>query len=222
MPKENYTHVAVVLDRSGSMSVIRKDVVLGLRDFIERQKAEKGEATFTLAQFDNDYEMIYDMIPLQDVKDIGLIPGGSTALLDAMGTTMEQVRNKIIDMKEEDRPSKAVFVFITDGEENASKTYSKTRVFEMIEALKNDKTTQWDVVFMGATQESIQEGGSLGVRSASTMQWDATSQGTKCAFDSLSRSMTSYRSKAGSYDFADKDPELNNDDKTSPYHIKKV
>lgn len=236
MPKANYTHIAVVMDRSGSMQTIKNDVVQGLKHFIDEQRKVEGEATLTLARFDNEYEVIYEMTPLKDVKDIALDPRGGTALLDAMGKTMEDDRARILKMKEEDRPTKAVFVFLTDGEENSSRTYSRSRVFEMIADLQADKTIQWDVVFMGASQASIQEGNSLGVRSAATLQFAPSAGGTRAAFATLTNSMTSYRSVAkASYDFApqkdiksatsvnakdeeakeEKEPELNNkkDDK---------
>ena len=41
--KKDYTHIAVVLDRSGSMQNMVSDVVGGFNKFVEDQKKEKGE-----------------------------------------------------------------------------------------------------------------------------------------------------------------------------------
>ena len=206
MSKPNYTHIAIVIDRSGSMLGIKKDVEGGLNNFIQEQKAVEGEATITMAQFDDSYEMLYDMVKIANVPNFNLVPRGSTALLDAMGRTMEHVRDQISELKEEDRPSKAIFVFITDGGENASTIFNRARVFEMIEALRSEKDPTWDIVFMGANQDAISEGSNLGVRANASYTYAADSHGTQIAFQALSRGMTSYRMKSSeSYAFANED-----------------
>ncbi len=50
--KQDYTHITVILDRSGSMESIRDDTTGGFNAFLEEQKAEPGQATLTLVQFD--------------------------------------------------------------------------------------------------------------------------------------------------------------------------
>ena len=52
--KENdYTHITVILDRSGSMESIRNDTIGGFNAFLDQQKAGPGLATFSLVQFDS-------------------------------------------------------------------------------------------------------------------------------------------------------------------------
>jgi hypothetical protein len=89
--KEGYTHISVVLDRSGSMSSCKSDVIGGYNQLVEDQKKAEGTATLTLAQFDTEYEVLSDMVDLKSAKgltDKTFVPRGSTALLDAIGRTI--------------------------------------------------------------------------------------------------------------------------------------
>ena len=65
--KANYTHVSMLLDRSGSMDEIKSYIIEGFNDFIKNQKKEPGELSVTLVQFDTEYEV------LQDHKSVILI-----------------------------------------------------------------------------------------------------------------------------------------------------
>lgn len=48
--KTNYTHITLVLDRSGSMETIRQETVSGFNQFLADQKAAPGLATIVLHQ----------------------------------------------------------------------------------------------------------------------------------------------------------------------------
>lgn len=208
---ENFTHISVCLDRSGSMSTMANEVVTGFNKFVEDQKKEKGEATLSLAQFDDQYEVVHDFINIKDMDGIKLNPRNSTALLDAMGQTLEETRAKVLKMKDSEQPSKVIFVFITDGCENASTKYNRKQIFAMIKDLKStdrEDKINWEFVFIGANQDAIAEGGSLGIRANSSITFAASGAGATAAFDSLSKGMTHYRccaSDLASYNFAEAD-----------------
>ena len=198
MSKKNYTHIGIVLDRSGSMASMKKDVIGGFNTFIEEQNKVEGEATITFAQFDTQYDLLQDFTKLSNVPvltDHVFQPRGSTALLDAMGKSLTDVRSKVKTMDEEERPEKVIFVFITDGEENASHEYNKDRVFKMIEDLRDEEEINWEFVFIGANQDAIQAGNGLGVRQGRSINYDASGAGTQVMFASLTSGMNNYRSK---------------------------
>lgn len=212
--KKDYTHISVVLDRSSSMASMAKDVIGGFNTLVEDQIKVEGEATMTVAKFDTEYEVISDFMTLSSVARLNqgnFQPRGNTALLDAMGKTMNDVRERINQMADDEKPSKALFVFMTDGEENASREYNRDRVFEMIEDLKNESkdnenAIQWDFVFIGANQDAIQAGGSYGIRSDASLTYAATGDGATRAFASLSRSMENYRTvKCSTMSFCEED-----------------
>jgi hypothetical protein len=194
--KEGYTHISVVLDRSGSMSSCKSDVIGGYNQLVEDQKKAEGTATLTLAQFDTEYEVLSDMVDLKSAKgltDKTFVPRGSTALLDAIGRTIVDTDASILGMDEKDRPENVIFVIITDGEENASRETSRDQAMQMINSHRTEK--QWEFVFIGANQDAIQGGASIGVRASSAMTYDSTGIGTRAMYTTLSDSLSTYRSK---------------------------
>lgn len=207
--KKNYSHIAVVIDESGSMESMRNEVIEGFNKLLSDQNKVKGEATITIVHFDDEYKKLVDFSPIKSATKLSrenYQPDASTALLDAMGKTMNDVRSHIKEMKEDDKPSKVIFVFITDGHENASREYSRDIVFEMITDLKDsDNTIKHEFVFIGANQDAIMAGSSLGIRKDASLTWDASGAGAKAAFSALSRGMTDYRTVSDSYSFTDEE-----------------
>jgi len=123
--KKDYTHISIILDRTGSMETIRDDTIGGFNTFLNDQKKQPGIATMTLVQFDtvDPYEIIHKFKPIQEVPELThetYIPRASTPLLDAMGRGINDIEKSLAELSEEERPSKVVVVVITDGMENAS------------------------------------------------------------------------------------------------------
>lgn len=181
------TEILVVLDRSGSMASMKLEAEGGFARFIQEQRAIPGDVRVTLAQFDDIYQVVYEARPLADVPPLTLEPRGWTALLDAMGRTIELQGKRIHDEKWAEL---VVVVFITDGGENASREYTRTRVKEMVQhAEKNG----WQVIFLGANMDAIAVGGSIGTRSVNTATYSNTGAGMTAALASASASTQSYR-----------------------------
>jgi len=59
--KKGYTHLAILLDRSGSMQSVKNDVIGGFNSFLDKNKKDAdGKCTVTLVQFDNSpYKPLY-------------------------------------------------------------------------------------------------------------------------------------------------------------------
>ncbi|MDQ2721616.1 MAG: hypothetical protein M3Z26_17930 [Bacteroidota bacterium] len=71
----DYTHVSILLDRSGSMANIKSDIIGDVNNFIDQQKKVPGKYTITLVQFDHDeqvfkYDVVYNMVDVTDVKPL--------------------------------------------------------------------------------------------------------------------------------------------------------
>jgi|SRR6185436_15914543 len=121
--KKDFTSINVVLDASGSMGRLVDDTIGGFNNFLKDQQALAGEATLSLCLFNDDYKLIYDYVPItlaQPLDKKVYRASGGTALLDALGITIDNVGKKLSEMKEKDRPSKVIFLVITDGQENSS------------------------------------------------------------------------------------------------------
>ena len=79
--------------------------------------------------------------------------GGGTALLDAIGCTMEKICAVQKQTVEDYRAEKVLFVIITDGEENSSRKYSVAQIKERIEHQKEKHG--WEFVFFGANMDAV-------------------------------------------------------------------
>lgn len=194
MTKENLTSINVIIDASGSMQGLTKDTIGSFNTFLDEQKAVPGEAMFTLCTFNTDYRLLHDCAILAGVPGLDAKtyrPNGGTALYDAIGTTITSVGQKLAAMAEEDRPSKVIFLIMTDGEENMSRRYTYDQIKEMV-AHQSDKYS-WEFVFMGANIDSMKTGTSLSVSAANTMNYDFSPAGTKEVYKTASSNLRSYR-----------------------------
>lgn len=191
------TDITVVLDRSGSMASVRDDTIGGFNSFLEEQKAVSGSARVSLVQFDDQYEVVYECRDVQDAPPLTpqtFVPRGSTALLDAIGRTMTATGVRLAALPEAGRPEKVLLVVMTDGEENASREYTGSRISDMITHQR--KTYSWEVVFIGANQDAVVTGASYGLPAANALDYAATPVGTRHALSVLSKATTKMRARA--------------------------
>lgn len=179
MTKKDSTLIVVVLDRSGSMSSGQDATVEGFNGFLAEQKKLPGECRMTLVQFDDRYQIDFNNTPISEVK-LAYAPRGGTALLDAMGRTIDEVGAELAKRSESTRPAKVIFVTITDGYENASRKFTRDDIFNKI-AHQRD-AYKWEFLYLGANQDAIAEATRLGIPathsvSTSTQSY-ATTSGT--------------------------------------------
>lgn len=189
MPKENSTEIIFVVDRSGSMQTIATDMCGGFDNFIAEQQKVPGECRVTLVQFDTAVFTEYSGRSIERVPPLLLVPQGYTALLDAVGKTIDETGVRFAALPEEERPAKVLFVVVTDGHENSSNFYTRTKVFEMIKHQR--EAYHWEFVFLGANQDAFATAQSLSIGTSVT--YDATRAGAKALFGALSASSQTYR-----------------------------
>jgi Mg-chelatase subunit ChlD len=213
------THIAVLLDRSGSMDAVKDETISGFNYFLKEQKAVGDNASFTLVQFDSEStDVIHEARPVRDVPDLNgetYQPRGSTPLLDALGQTIKSTGRTLAAIPETNRPDKVVFVVITDGQENASHKFTKTQVKEMI----NHQTEKynWQFIYLGANQDAFAEARAVGIAKANAANYDAVY--TDMAYASTSMNVANYRrtAQAAKLRYSDKQradmvkPEVNED-----------
>jgi Mg-chelatase subunit ChlD len=123
--RKNLTEMVFILDKSGSMHGLEKDTVGGFNSMIVKQRRLGGDCLVSCVMFDNTSEVIFDREPLKSIRDMteeDYVPGGCTALIDALGSAVKHISSIHKYIREEDVPEKTVFVIITDGMENAQGT----------------------------------------------------------------------------------------------------
>ena len=192
MTKPNSIEIVFVVDRSGSMQSIASDMRGGFDAFIAKQKETPGDCKVTLTQFDDQYDVVYSARPLNEVTSLVLEPRGNTALLDAIGRTINDIGGRLKKLRESERPGQVLFVIITDGQENHSREYNRQRVFDMI-THQRDKYN-WEFIFLGANQDSIATAQDIGISVTNAVTFDANAGGTKGLMRGLSANVSSYRS----------------------------
>jgi len=203
--KNNYTHLVFLRDRSGSMSIVKNDVIGGFNEFIAEQKKEPGELTVTSVQFDTmePYQVLNDFSPLHQVEllnENNYVPRGGTPLNDALGKLIVETGNRLAKLKEEDRPEKVIVVVITDGEENASHEYSTAKIKEMIS--HQETVYKWKFIYIGANQDAFAQASARGM--GTSVNYMASSIGTKAAFRGSSKLAKMMRTQSNS-SFASQD-----------------
>jgi hypothetical protein len=192
------TDIIMLLDKSWSMGHLVEDTIGGCNNFIEDQRTVDGVASVTRVLFAGSCEVQHER---EDLHSIPLLTcenyqanGSGTALRDAIGKTIILTERSIKSLPENKRPSKVIFVIITDGEDNSSREFSKDNVCKMIESKESDDG--WAFVFLAANQDAITEGGSIGVRASHAADYSATKGGTRAMYQTVSKDMTAYRSKS--------------------------
>lgn len=191
MTKANYSELIVVLDRSGSMSSIRKDMQGGFDTFIAEQRKIPGECRVSLFQFDDIFETVYQGKSLTDVPPLDLIPRGGTALFDAIATAVDRTGERLAAMPEHERPDRVAVLIITDGQENSSQKATSKEVMKRVATQRG--TYNWSFSFLGADETSLDVADTLGIGAANAVYWTNTSVGTGAVFDTLSKGFGQYR-----------------------------
>jgi hypothetical protein len=187
------THLAFLLDRSGSMGVVLDATISGFNEYIQDRKTEEGvNYRFYLTMFNTLVERRYDGVPMVEVNPLNrfnYVPSGGTALYDAILHTLTDISTRV-------QPGdRVLFVMMTDGQENSSREANRSQVRNLIsqkEALGN-----WTFVYLGANQDAWQVGFGLGIsHRENTLTYGHSYAGTASAMQSLSRSTAVYAAGA--------------------------
>lgn len=207
---KNKTDITIILDRSGSMESVKTDTIGGFNSFLSEQQKVEGEASISLVQFDDQYEVVYldkDINSADKLTEATFQPRGMTALYDAVGRTINSVGQRLADLPENERPDKIVFVILTDGFENSSKEFSAAKIGEMIKHQRD--IYKWEFMFIGANQDAVLSAQEIGISANAALTYAANAEGTQEAFGSIARNVASYRmsSSPASLHFSEEDRE---------------
>lgn len=195
--KNNITELVFVLDRSGSMAGLESDTIGGFNAMLEKQKKEDGVAYVTTVLFDTRFDRIHDRLKIADVPAMtekDYIPGGCTALLDAVGDIVRHIAGIHKYARSEDVPEKTIVVITTDGLENASRRYSLEQIKALIE--HEQEKYGWEFLFLGANIDAVETANSIGISSARTANFVADSQGLDLSFEAVGSAIHAVRCRA--------------------------
>lgn len=191
---DNLTEIAFILDRSGSMQSMVEPAISGFNRLIREQQQESGSARFTLVLFDDHYEVPFHSVPIAEVVELDtstFVPRGSTALLDAIGRTIDELGAKLAAMPEADRPGQVIIAILTDGEENASRHFTWQDISGRIR--HQTMNYEWKFLFLGANQDAIATAGRMNIQAADSSNFVMESRSYGAGQEALNRKMKALR-----------------------------
>ena len=195
----NNGKIWLLLDRSGSMDLMRSDVITGFNLFVSELKAQPLECQMTLIFFDGfrQSETVFSAEQIQDISKLrssDYIPDGQTPFYDALGNLIVGADNRINSRIANGQPDEdQLIVVLTDGLENASFLYTQRIITNLIEDRQSEG---WTFVFLGANQDSYAEGAKIGLTGGNIQNFKMSGQSIALAFESVSRATIEYCSKS--------------------------
>ncbi len=183
-------HAYILLDRSGSMQSLWAEALSSVNAYAKeldnKTDGDAVDAKVTFAVFDDQAGLQFDVlrkdVPAlhwENVTDAEASPRGMTPLLDAIG--------RIVSLAETDNADQAIIVVMTDGMENASREVTREGAKA---ALDRVRKKGWEVVFLGANFDNIDDANSVGVGAVSQMSM---------APGNMDRSMQVFAKKSRAY-----------------------
>jgi uncharacterized protein YegL len=193
--------IVAVIDRSGSMAGLEKDVIGGFNTFLKAQQEAAYRSNLTLVQFDDKYEVNCDGADVKHVAPLNektYVPRGYTALLDALGRAINQVSARMpandctCETCGQKLKQKVIVAVITDGFENASREYNQKKIKELVESKQK---LGWEFVFTMAgvdqfTAESFTS--TININSGHTHTVSNTAHGHCAAYGTMTNAVSFY------------------------------
>jgi len=185
MTNPDYTHVVLIIDRSGSMENTREDAQGGINALLREQYELPGKLTVTLTQFNTETDTVARMAskPLKYT----LKPNGGTALYDAVGKEIQRTGEDLSSLPDDKRPSRVLIAIVTDGEENSSREFNRDHVRSMVDHQRY--AYNWAFQFIGA-EEAAWQGHDIGMAAS---QYTRNGAGNRSAYQAMSHAISQYR-----------------------------
>ena len=193
--KKNVTELVFILDKSGSMAGLEADTIGGYNAMLSKQKKAEGEAIVTTVLFNQHYDLLHDRINVKGISPIteeDYEVGGTTALLDAIGFTIQKIVNVQKKTSDEERAEKVLFVITTDGMENASHEFTADKIKKMVQHQK--EMYGWEFLFLGANIDAVTTAARFGIDEDFAVEYHADEVGTQLNYEAVNEAVSSIRS----------------------------
>ena len=194
--KQDLTELVFILDKSGSMAGLESDTIGGYNAMLAKQKQEQGEAIVTTVLFDDHYELLHDRINIRGVAPItdkDYFVGGCTALLDALGRTIQKIAAVQRNTCAAERAGKVLFVITTDGLENASREYAYNQIRDLVTRQKEQ--FGWEFIFLGANMDAVATAASFGIAEDRAANFKADKDGISLNYATVNHVVSDIRAR---------------------------
>ena len=168
--------VVFILDKSGSMSGSEDNTISSFNEYLEREKKNKYNTLVSTILFSDNYYYLHKRENIKNIKHLtnrDYYVGGCTALYDALGNTINYFKKANTD--------KVLFIIITDGYENASLEFNKSKITKLI------KNSGFEFIYIGADIDSYSAGSDIGIRRENIANFKKDKKGTNLLFRSVEK-----------------------------------
>lgn len=188
------TYVAIILDKSGSMAATKASAISGFNEQVQQLKEDsKTQEIFcSLVTFNGEvFEHLWNVsaAELSEANVDDFVTTGSTAMLDAVGYTVQ----KLLNTTEHEDPNTAYLVItISDGDTNMDKQYNYEAIKELTEGCQNTK--KWTFSYVGCTKEYLEKlSKRTGTPVANMAAWNNRTDGaTELGFKNMRKRQKKY------------------------------
>lgn len=195
--KKDLTEMVLILDRSGSMAGLESDTIGGYNAMIEKQKKGPGEARVTTVLFDDRYELLHDRVQIEAMSTITekeYFVRGSTALLDAIGYSIQKMINVQKSTHPDYQAEKVIFVITTDGMENASREFTSGQIKKLIE--QQQREYGWEFLFLGANIDAVETASTFGISKNKAVSYFSDEAGTALNYKAMGAAVSMIREES--------------------------
>lgn len=185
METANAIHeVVAIIDRSGSMSGKEDDTIGGINSTFEVLKEDKDtNIKVSIKLFNNEETILIRSLDLENLRPLErkqYVPKGQTALLDAIGNSLNYFMEK--KLNDVNAYNCCTMYVVTDGYENCSKIYNSENIKSLISNAEENFNIK--ILYLGANQDAILEAKKYGIDSSQALNYSEDHENVLSAYRS--------------------------------------
>ena len=188
---DKVTEVVFIIDKSGSMHGLEDDTIGGFNSFLDNQRKENENCNISTVLFSSSQKILHSHENISNIKDLtskDYIASGTTALLDALGDSINNMEEYISDKKD----INVMYIIITDGKENSSRRFNYSSIKNMVSAKKE---LGWKFIFLASNFDAWGEGKELGMSKEDCVDYHNDSIGIRKTYSCVSKAVACFCKK---------------------------
>jgi len=184
--REGLIELVFILDKSGSAGHFEEVAIGCYNKLFVSQQGNGRDCTVSTVLFDDEYSILHDRMSFFAITKSNKkqrFTKGTSAFLDAVGATINNIGFALHRTPEHERPEKVIFIIIVDKLDNSSYKYTYEHIKEQI--LLQTQTYSWEFIFFGGDLEVEEIGSKMGIPLNRVAEFVIDENGIKALFKRL-------------------------------------